>query len=138
MAGFLSNPGKIIIEVDRESMAALRSMAESIRFTEREDFIEKVCSILLLSWVLFGVVDEVTVDAFERIVGTVTIRPGQAQDKLWGEFLLLRKVFMSRHGDQDLIRRSLEELIGHYDLRVFPEEMFRVQLSPQGSTMMVS
>lgn len=133
-------PNNLIIDMDRETMEALRTLAEMVAFNERTDFISKVCSLLLVSLIAKNREDYSFEDtnAFERICTQATILKLYSHNKLWGEFLVLRKVFLARHRDQDMIAEELISHTGHYELRVYPEEFFVVQINKSGTAILVS
>jgi hypothetical protein len=125
----------LIIDICPEELEALTRLGDFVPHMCRKDFIEKVCSLLLVS-ILVKSRNEI-IDAFERLMVLTSISNVGDSNKLWGEFLQLLNYFRDLHYHDDGLRDELNKL-PRGDMRVHPEERFQIKFAKRGSYLMVT
>lgn len=125
----------LIVDICPEELEALNRLGDFVPHMCRDDFVEKVCSLLLVS-ILVSNRNEV-IDAFERLVVMTALSNMADNHKLWGEFLQLLNYFRDLHHHDIGLRDELNRL-PRGELRVHPEERFQIKFAKRGSYLLVT
>ena len=125
----------LIVDIDSNIHESLLRLGDHVPAYERNQFIQYIASILLMS-LLLNDRDE-AIDAFERISSLAHIAHQKVHGILWGEFISLMNSFHTHYYHHDGLIIDLEDVL-ETGSKEFLELMFEVEIPAKASYLKVS